>query len=179
MAKDILSINLLDDKQKSFTDTILDWAIYIGRLLVIITEAVALFVFINRFTLDRKLIDLHDEIKKNQSFIGYMQSREEIYRGIHEKLQTNFISSTDNDERIILFEELTSNVNPQLSILSFSVNPSSLTIAVQARSIQALSDFHEKVKQHPSIASITVDKIENKTANAIILVSYTAKLKAK
>jgi hypothetical protein len=52
MAKDQISINLLDNKGKSFTEQFLDWALAIGRLLIIVTETVALAAFLYRFSID-------------------------------------------------------------------------------------------------------------------------------
>ena len=68
MEKENHSINLLSTKDKSTADIFLFWALYIGRLLVIITEVIALFVFLSRFSIDRKLIDYSDSIKKQQTF---------------------------------------------------------------------------------------------------------------
>ncbi len=177
MASEHLSINLLDDKEKKISDTVLDWAIYIGRLLVILTEAIALYVFASRFTLDRKLVDLHDEIKKNQAFVGYMQGREETYRRIHEKLKLNKTADDKNARTVALFEEIMHETNKDISIMNFSLSPSSMAVTLQVRSLQPLSEFTNKLKQHPDILSVNVEKIENKTSSAVIVVSYTAKLR--
>jgi hypothetical protein len=86
MAKDQLSINLLGNKNASIADQFLTWALAIGRLLVIVTETVALATFLYRFSIDRQLIDLHDEITKNQAIVAYLKQGEDSYRHMQQKI---------------------------------------------------------------------------------------------
>ena len=62
---DPISINLVKSRKPHFLDRFITWALNAGRLLVIITETVALSAFLFRFGLDREIVDLNDKIKQN------------------------------------------------------------------------------------------------------------------
>ena len=85
MQKKPISINLLK-QQTSLVDRFIDWALTIGRLLVILTEIVALSAFIYRFSLDRQLIDLHSKITQEQAIANYLNNNEKKYRNLQDRL---------------------------------------------------------------------------------------------
>ncbi len=72
-------INLLPNKGDSLLDQFLSWALNIGRLLVIITETLALSVFLFRFSLDVQIIDLHDKIKAASRVVENFKESEETF----------------------------------------------------------------------------------------------------
>lgn len=82
MAENRLSINLLRDKEKPLLDRFVAWALSVGRSIVILTEIVALAAFIYRFSIDRKLSDLNDDIKQKQLIVGQLTSLEDEYRNL-------------------------------------------------------------------------------------------------
>ncbi len=63
-----VSVNLLD--QPEFTSSsiarLINWTITYGRYIMIGTEVIVLVAFISRFSLDRKLTDLREEIAQKQ-----------------------------------------------------------------------------------------------------------------
>ena len=64
-------INLIGQEDLSHTPQgrIVQWAMTYGRYIMILTEIVVLGAFISRFTLDRKLTDLKEEIAQKQAII--------------------------------------------------------------------------------------------------------------
>ncbi|OGG29155.1 hypothetical protein A2973_01550 [Candidatus Gottesmanbacteria bacterium RIFCSPLOWO2_01_FULL_49_10] len=69
-AKPII-INLLGQEDLKHTPQgrIIGWALTYGRYIMIGTEIVVLLAFIARFSLDRKLTDLKEEISQNQAIL--------------------------------------------------------------------------------------------------------------
>ena len=63
MAEQVPTINLLPNQGENLTTKFFNWALSIGRLLIILTEMVALATFLYRFGLDAQIVDLHDKIK--------------------------------------------------------------------------------------------------------------------
>lgn len=64
-------INLIGQEDLSHTPQgrIVQWAMTYGRYIMILTEVVVLGAFVSRFTLDRKLTDLKEEITQKQAII--------------------------------------------------------------------------------------------------------------
>lgn len=71
MPADAVSINLLGDSEMEHTPVgrIVNWAVTYGRYIMIGTEIVVLLAFISRFSLDRKLTDLKEEVTQKQDII--------------------------------------------------------------------------------------------------------------
>src|SRR5437764_715683 len=65
----IISVNLMQKKEFSFSDKFIQWILTYGRYIIIGTEIVVLLAFLSRFKLDREYIDLHDQIKEKQNVL--------------------------------------------------------------------------------------------------------------
>jgi hypothetical protein len=178
MGKDQIAINLLSSKQKKLADQFLEWALAVGRLLVILTEIVALSAFLYRFSIDRQLIDLHDEIKKNQNIVLYFKQGENSFRHMQEKLaiakrETN--SSKNLLNHVSLLIQL-ANRN-QVTFTTLTVNDTKVAMTVQANTISALSTFFTDLKSDPSITAINVEKVESKADTAKYILGISAQIK--
>src|SRR4029078_3722140 len=86
MAENKPSINLLPRKGEGFLTQFLNWAVNIGRLLIIITETVALATFLYRFNLDMKIVDLPHDIKQKSFIVKNSKVYEESFRNLQERL---------------------------------------------------------------------------------------------
>jgi len=66
-----VAINLLGESDMAHTPVgrIVSWAITYGRYIMIGTEIVVLLAFISRFSLDRRLTDLKEEVTQKQDII--------------------------------------------------------------------------------------------------------------
>ncbi len=179
MEKESRSINLLSDKGKNASDIFLFWALYIGRLLVIITEAIALFVFLSRFSIDRKLIDLKDEIETQQAQVSFFKEGEEKFRIKQLKLKVSETNTASSEATVKLFEEMFQKANDQLRFNALTVTPSSLTVTAQTSSPDILSAFTQDLREHPLVNTLSVDKIESKPKSALVSITLTAQLKTK
>ena len=179
MEKENRSINLLSSKGKNTTDVFLFWALYVGRLLIISTEAVALFVFLSRFSIDRKLIDHSDNIKKQQALVEFFKDGEEKYRATQLKLSISKSSTSSSSASIQLFDELMQQANTQINFNALSVTSSSMTVTATSSVADVLANFVTQLKNHPRVVSLNVDKVESKPKNAVISITLTAQLKTK
>src|SRR3990167_3005090 len=86
MPENYSSINLIKNKQIPLFDKFMNWALTVGRLIVILTEIVAIAAFIYRFSLDERLIDLHDQIKQKQNLISLLRNDENKYRNLQDRI---------------------------------------------------------------------------------------------
>ncbi len=178
MAKLDLSINLLDNKGKKFADEFLDWAIAIGRLLIIITETVALGAFLYRFTIDRQLVDLNDEIKKSEAIVTAFKSGEDTYRHTQTKLSISKEQLASTAQTVAFFQSIQKlRQKYNVTYNNFSLTENLMHVAVQASSSQPLTDFITALKNEKRIDVISIDKVENRTKNALIIVTLSVSLK--
>lgn len=84
-----VGINLIGEEQMEHTPVgrIVSWAVTYGRYIMIGTEVVVLLAFISRFSLDRKLSDLNDEINQKQAIIEANQDFEAQFRTLQNQVQ--------------------------------------------------------------------------------------------
>lgn len=177
MANNTVSINLAPGKNKSFLDKFIKWALTIGRLVVIITEAVALGTFLYRFSLDRQLIDLHDNIANKQTIIKLLKPSEDKYRNLQARLAASKKLSSAGSQTADLFQNVLKIAPQDLIFSSIVLSEDYMKIEAKIQSVASLSDFVNTLKKNPKISSVSLDQIENKTSSAIITVSITVMIK--
>lgn len=170
------SINLVKNKQIPLIDKFMNWALTAGRLIVIITEVVAVSAFIYRFSLDERIVDLHSAIKQKQALVSLLKRDEDKYRNLQERiaLASTISEKSAKTNKIVL--GIISLVPPGVRINDFIFNKDRINISVNLSSVSALTDFIESLKDHPNIKSLSIDTIENKPSLGI-LVTVTALLK--
>lgn len=88
MAARAVSINLIGEEEMEHTPMgrIITWAVTYGRYIMIGTEVVVLLAFISRFSLDRKLTDLNDEISQKQAIIEANIDFEQAFRDVQNQI---------------------------------------------------------------------------------------------
>ncbi|MFH1186871.1 MAG: hypothetical protein V1697_01710 [Candidatus Levyibacteriota bacterium] len=177
MPKKIPSVNLVKPRHADFFSNFINWALTIGRLVVIITELIALSAFLYRFSLDRQLIDLHSKIKQEQAIVSYLKDGEETYRNLQERLTVVATFSKLSEERVKLFNDILVFTPQGLSFSEFTLNNDRLRMATDVESVGSLSSFIESLKKYPKIESVSIDKIENRPALNTIKVTITAFIK--
>lgn len=175
--KDTASINLLRGQNKGFGDKFLSWALTIGRLLVILTETTALLMFLYRFGIDRQLIDTHDKIKNNGFIVSHLTENEKMFRNVQDRLTLAKKIDAEATKSSMLFADFYSFTTRHVTVNLLTLSTDSVKIDVSSQSISALNAFITQLKQRPDVSIVSVEKVENKTSTATIIVSVTAKLK--
>lgn len=173
------SVNLLGNRQGSIFDKFIDWALTIGRLVVIITEVIALSAFLYRFTLDRQLIDLHSKIKQEEAIVGYLKNREETYRNLQDRLSVASTFSDSGEKKVKLFNNIVTLAPTGMTFNELILTENHVKIDANFQFVPSLTTFVNSLKNYSSIKSVSIEKIENKLSSALINVSITANLKEK
>lgn len=167
------SINLVKDKQIPLFDKFMNWALTVGRLIVILTEIVALLAFVYRFSLDEKLIDLHSAIKQKQSIVLLLKQDENKYRNLQDRiaLASDLMEKNAKTNKIVLdIVDLT----PQgARIYNLTFNKNKLTINANTNSVSSLTDFINILKDYPDIKTVSIDNIENKPTGGLLVTVTT------
>jgi hypothetical protein len=162
MPNDSPSINLAKNRQTPFFDKFINWALTIGRLIVIITEVVAIIVFVYRFSLDEKLADIHSSIKQKQNLVLALKSDENKYRNLQDRitLAANFATKATKSSQTIT--DVVNLIPAQIGINNLILNNDEIKININTSSISSLEGLVEALKNYKNIKSISIDNIENK-----------------
>lgn len=172
------TINLAH-KRGSLIDRFIIWALTLGRLIIMITFIVGLSAFGYRISLDWKLIDLNDKIKQKQAIVELLKADEKKYRNLQDRLTAiNQLSNKANDT-FTTFTEIIDMAPPDILFDNVSFNTNRMQIDTRARSIIPLANFITLLRKYPSLQSLQINKIENKTSTATILVGIIITLKPK
>lgn len=170
------SINFVQNPQIPVFDRFLNWALTIGRLIIIITEVVAIAAFVYRFSLDEKLVVLHDQIKQKRLVIINSKSDEGKYRNLQERLS---LAATFSEKGIKTNEAIEGIISPtsnQVNVNDITLNKDRENIHLDVTSVSALADFIQSLQSNQGIKSISVDNIESKPSVGLSI-DITAMLK--
>jgi len=178
MLKKTASINLAKKPKSETLEQAIDWVLGIGRILIIATELVAFVAFLYRFTLDQQIVDLNTEIKQKQAIISTFKKNEGEYRNLQDRLAiaSNFSDITEKKQRI--YEDIIKLAPSGLVFTQLSLSENRVSIEVNVNSVLPLSNFISSLKSYSEVESISIDKIESRTANAVITVGISVTLKS-
>lgn len=179
MANKLPSINLLKKEEKSFLEKFISWALTIGRLVVILTEGIALVAFLYRFSLDRQLIDLNSKIKQEQYIVEKSKTNENKFRNLQERLSLASKYSESGSSLVNVFKDFYLFAPSDMIFNNIIVSDTRVKIDTDVQSIASLTSFINKLKNHPKVSSVNLDTIENKVTNSKISAVIIANLKTK
>ncbi len=176
MQKRSPSINLLGGRKVNLFDKFINWALTIGRPVVIITELIALSAFLYRFNLDRQLIDIHSEIKQRQAIVEYLKNPENTYRNLQDRIELASKFSDFGGQKIKILKDIVSFAPQGMTFQSFTISKDRINIDANIQLVSSLASFVNSLKSYSGIENVSIDSIENKLSNGLISVSITANL---
>lgn len=176
MATKAPNINLIHG-HKSLLDGFIDWALTIGRVVIILTEGIALSAFLYRFTLDRQIIDLHQQINQKQKILSFQKAEEDKYRNLQDRLALIGKLSAKVPISVLAFNDIAQIIPNSINVTSFSISNESVEINAETSSITALSSLIKSLKSYNRIQSVSLDKIENRTSTSTIVFGISMQLK--
>lgn len=171
------SINLFKDKNKNFLDRFIKWALTIGRVVVIVTEAVALSAFLYRFSLDQQLIDLNDKIVQKQALVRLLKNNEDIYRNLQDRLATAAQLTKNGKDTVTIAKDIITFSSSGFTVNNLFISSNQIKIDANVQSVSSLTNFVNTLKNNSMISSVSIDKIENRITSGVIIVSITATTK--
>jgi hypothetical protein len=176
MAKEAYSINLLPNKGDNLITQFFNWALTVGRLLVILTETLALSVFIYRFTLDMRIVDLNDQIRSESIIVSNFQTAEENFRNLQTRLAFAKKYDETDDKTLRVLQDITNMGRNKVTFKQLLVTTKGIDLEIQAPSPGNLSQFITALKTYPGLSELSIDQVANKTSDAEITVSISANM---
>ncbi len=177
--KNPASINLLKSSKNEIFEKFIDWALTIGRLLVIITEIVALSAFIYRFSLDRQLIDLHGTIKSEQAIVSFLKKQEDTYRNLQDRLKIASTYSGMSQNKLKISQDIISLAPKGMTFNEITVSDNVININANFQIVSSLKVFVDSLKNYKPVKNVSINQLENRLSSAQIVVTITANLNNK
>lgn len=163
-----ININLNRKSKEKLDNVFYKWAINVGRILILVTELIALLALFYRFVIDRQIIDLHDLIKKEESFVSAQAAQEKEFREIQDKLAIIKAVKLQTDLKIKVMNDILQAVNDNtFSSSNLTIDKNTISVDGITDSIFLLESFVEKMKQYPEVNSISIDQI-NSTPQGVL-----------
>ncbi len=157
---------------------LITWATTYGRYIMITTEIVVLLAFISRFSLDRKLTDLKEEISQKQAIIEANFPFESEYREVQKKLEQ--VSQLLKQQRrpIDVLTVVHGLLPPDVYLSSFEVAKDTVTVNAVADTSTGFGQFLANAKASKEVRGVTLGNI-SKTPGTGISFQLTASLTQK
>jgi polyhydroxyalkanoate synthesis regulator protein len=169
------NINLIQT-HKTFLERFINWALTLGRIVVIVTEGIALGAFLFRFSLDRQIIDLHGQIKQKQAVLAYLKDNEKAFRNIQDRLTEVKKLGSKTPASLSVFNDIVTSLPTGIVLSNFNISNTTIQIEASTNSIQSLSSFVTTLQSNKKINSISLDKIQNLSANSVIAFGISIQL---
>lgn len=162
-----LTINLAKKKGTPSLDVFIHWAITGGRFIVILTETIALAAFLYRFTLDRQIVDLHDQINQRQKIVAAFATDEALYRNLQDRL----IQIETINKNVSITPDLFSDIQDlatknNIAVKLLTISDKNLHIEFTTGSLTNLKAFINDLNKRKDIKDISIDRIENRITTA-------------
>lgn len=174
------NINLLkNSNEESPLDRITNWALTYGRYIMIGTEIVVLLAFISRFSLDRKLTDLKEEIGQKQQILLANTSLEQEIKNTQSQLSKAKTILEEQEKPIGILTNLYSLLPPDVFLLSVELNNERLIIRANAGTTLGFAQFLTNIKSAKNLSQVEIGDIKKKPPFGIDFIVSAQILKPK
>lgn len=163
------TINLLTQKEfdKSPLGRLLRWSLSYGRYIIVSTEIIVLLAFIYRFSLDRKITDLNDEIEQKSAIVEANLGFENRFRNLQKRVDQIAILFTNQDLVIQVLKHLEQITPTGIRYASFSFSDNLISINGTANTNTSLSFFITNLKSSPLLTNIDITSLSKKSSTEI------------
>lgn len=164
-----ISINLLGQQDLEHTPwgRIVAWATTYGRYIMITTEIVVLLAFISRFSLDRKLTDLTEEVTQKQAIIEANSSFEKQVKSIQANLARAKDLMAVQPKPIALVTLMETLLPPDVYLTSFEITTNKVTASAVAGTTGGFSQLLANLGSVKELQNVTLGDINRQAAGGI------------
>ncbi len=169
MPASIPSINLIGEQDLGHTPwgRLLTWATTYGRYIMISTEIVVLLAFISRFSLDRKLTDLNEEISQKQEIITANLAFENEIRSIQNRIDSITSLIAVQKEPVGILSDLQRSLPPDVYFETLDLNDGKLTVKTFAGTTDGFAQFLANISANTKFSGIEVGEIKKNPITGI------------
>jgi Tfp pilus assembly protein PilN len=156
-----IKINLLpkDPFLSTPLGKLLQWALTVGRYLVIFTELVVVLSFATRFSLDRQVTDLNGSILQKKIIIESYGDLEQQVNDVQKKIET--YQQVEQQQNLADSFPALSEITPQdITLKELNIQPGSILFSGTAQSNVSLNFLINNIQLSPNFSDVVVEKIE-------------------
>lgn len=155
-----LNINLSSRGKQTLGKVVYGWTIDAGRAIIVLIELIALVALGYRFIIDRKIVDLHDQIKVQEIYIQAQAADEKTYKSIHDRLKNIKNTNEETATKVQIMNEILKAISSGAFFsANLSINKQSIIVEGGTFSLVTLTEFLENLKNFPSVASISIEEV--------------------
>lgn len=175
-----IEINLLGQEDLKHTPQgrIVSWALTYGRYIMIGTEIVVLLAFISRFSLDRKLTDLKEEISQKQAILEANIDLEQQIRLLQDTLVKLKQTTAHQMVPLETLTTLLAVLPPDVYVDSLDVSTDRLSVTAVAGTTNGFSQLLTNIQSVKQFSKIEIGDIKKNTLAGLEF-SFTATLAKK
>lgn len=164
-----VNINLLGKEDLSRTPggRIISWAVTYGRYIMIGTEIVVLLAFASRFSLDRKLTDLKEQIAQKQAILEANRQLEQTIKNIQERTAKINTITRDQDKLVNILLFLQTSLPPDVRLDTLTVAIDKMSTQVVAGSNAGFSQFLETINSNKELSKVEIGDVKKRPLTGI------------
>lgn len=152
------TINLLTQKDfdRTLVGKFLRWALTYGRYIIISTEIIVLLAFIYRFSLDRQITDLNEEIDQKAAIVAANSGFESSFRNLQNRTQqiSSLIAGQNKISQVLIHLEQIAPAGIKFNTLTVAENK--VTISATLLTSSTLSTFVNNLRSSPLLSHINI-----------------------
>jgi hypothetical protein len=168
------SINLSGKPKESTSSLFYKWTIHVGRIVIVLTELVALSALFYRFIIDRQIADLNDQIDRQVNFIQSQSQRENQFRSLQNRLFVIKSVKEDTEGKIQVMNLILESAREGIfSTDTLAVNKNLISVNGATSSVFALNSFVETLKTNKHITAISINEITSGGAGILFKLDIT------
>lgn len=172
----MVSVNLLehDDVGDSPLGHIITWATTYGRYIMILTEVIVLIAFFSRFSLDRKLADLNEQIEQKQAIIEANMPTELEIKSVQNDLAEIKSLMASQEKPVTTLALIKTLLPADVYFDLLTISGPTVTADVVAGTIQGFSVFLGNLQSVGKFQTIDIAEIKKEPLKGIVF-KFTAK----
>lgn len=175
-----IRIDLSGRPKENVEDVVLRWAVQVGKIIIVTTELIALAALFFRFTIDRKIIDLNDKIKRADLFVGSQMNKEIEYRSLQKRLSYIKSLSDETEQKIDVMNTIIAVVNSgTFSSTNIVLNQNTISLSGTSISIFPINNLINTVKKNNNITGISIDELASTNQGVTFKVTMDIKTDKK
>lgn len=160
------TINLLPRKDfdKTPLGRFLRWSLTYGRYIIICTEIIVLMAFIYRFSLDRQITDINEDIQQKQAIIEANQGFEEQFRNLQKRTLQIKQLFENQDLSLTILKHLEKITPEGILLTSFNFTKDHVNITAASTTNYDLALFLNNLKASPILTRVNIATIKRQSA---------------
>ena len=156
------AINLLshDDFSSTSLGKLSDWALSIGRWIVIVTELIVIAAFLVRFRLDRDIANLTEDLNQKNAVVNAYAQIEENFRQTQTRLQTISQAVNIQTDHQSILNEIGRSIPNDITLTQLAVEDTQLMIKALALTESGMAGMQQQLQFSPLFSNVSLTRVD-------------------